>query len=44
MPMNIEYVGDFFAYFVIAFGAIILSKYHNNIINRLFNRCGKNDQ
>ena len=27
MPMNIEYVGDFFAYFVIAFGAIILSKY-----------------
>jgi len=27
MPMNIEYVGDFFAYFVIAFGAIILTPF-----------------
>jgi len=25
--MNIEYVGDFFAYFVIAFGAIILTPF-----------------
>ncbi|CAG5089931.1 Oidioi.mRNA.OKI2018_I69.PAR.g12406.t1.cds [Oikopleura dioica] len=25
MPMNLEYVGDFFAYYVVAFGALVLT-------------------